>query len=137
MLGVPPLVFSGLLLLQRREQRLAADRGLRRYLEARKRARGALRRLGGKPPSREISKILREYVGDKLDVEGAALTADECERALRAREVDEGLAEQVGRCLSRLEAADYGGVDAIETVSTDEVQDLIESLEGALRRRIP
>ncbi len=107
---LPIAGFGTLLILQRRRASFDADRGLRRR-------RGALRRAMAEVDSIESgdvreraarsSRILREYVGDKLGVEGSALTPIEVEGMLEERGVEEGLARRIREVLDRLEAAQY------------------------------
>ncbi len=114
---LPPLVYLSLLLAHRRERRYAADRTLLRRQRALRRALAAAKALDAGGAARgssaaEPSRVLRAYVGDKLGIEGAALTPAETERALLDAGADELLAGRCRDLLERLEAAQYGPVAA-------------------------
>ncbi|MEE9561818.1 MAG: BatD family protein, partial [Thermoanaerobaculia bacterium] len=107
---LPPLGFVSTLVAQRRRRRFALDSGLRRRREALGRARKCLKRIESQSEGeeaataiRQASRCLREYVGDKLDVEGCALTPAETEELLRSHGVEEEAVEETCRLLDRLE----------------------------------
>jgi hypothetical protein len=129
----PVAGFALLFFVQGRRLRLAGDSGLRRRHEARRTARKALRASGEDPA--ELSRAVRTYLGNKLNVEGAALTPLECRRALDSAAVPEELAADLEKWLERAEAAHYGSRDEAAPVSAAEAAELLERLEGALGRR--
>ncbi|MEM7481364.1 MAG: BatD family protein [Acidobacteriota bacterium] len=133
-LAAPPLLFLGLWLARRRDQRYRRDGGLRRRQEALKRARRRLENLDeGNDGAIEASATLRAYIGDKLTLEGGALTAQEAEEALRGSGIDAELARQVHALLDRLDAARYARREAETTDLESTTLDLVRRLEGALR----
>lgn len=119
-LALPPLAFLGLAVSRRRRQRFARDRGLRRRREALRTARTLLRRLQAPPRDGTAaadachlaSRCLRGFVGDKLDLEGAALTPEETAAHLRRAGVDGELVARTRALLEELEAARYGAAAA-------------------------
>ena len=140
----PPLAYLALLAHYRRERRYAADSTLRRRQRALRGALSAARGLRsgtGPAAAAEASRIVRRYVGDKLGLEGAALTPPEAEAAMIRAGVDADLAARCRSQLEQLEAAQYGwapvagaGGLAAES-STESLNDLIRSLDRQLRRR--
>jgi hypothetical protein len=113
---LPPLCYVGFLLVRRRQERYATDTSLRRREGALRRANARLQQLGSSAApraelAREASRLLREYVGDKLAAEGAALTPGETCDLLRRRGVDDELVADVERLLTRFESAQYGSAD--------------------------
>ncbi|HSG29846.1 MAG TPA: hypothetical protein VLA34_15295, partial [Candidatus Krumholzibacterium sp.] len=89
---------------------------------ARVRARGALRRLnarlqeasrrsgsGGGEFSQSVMDALKEYLGDKLDRSGAALTADEVGRLLLKRDIDGETVSVIREVLGECEMWAYSG----------------------------
>ncbi len=135
--AAPPLLFLATLLAERRRRRWDEDAGLRRRRGAARRVLGELRRLGAgaagvRPRADEISRRLREYVGDKLDCEGCALTPSEAERALRGAGVDERPAAQLRALLERLEAAQYGAGESGSEAAVTEAEGLVRRLERHL-----
>jgi tetratricopeptide (TPR) repeat protein len=114
--AAPPLAFLALVLLRRRQERFRLDAGLRRRRSALRAGLAALRRIaaeagGGRPAAAAelASRCLRGFVGDKLGLEGSALTAAETDAVLRRHGVDEALVRRTHELLDRLEAARYGG----------------------------
>ncbi len=127
---VPPLVFAGVFVTQRRRDRFASDSGLRRRHRALSRLRKALRSVDD---SETASLCLRRYIGDKLGLEGGALTPDEVEANLRRRGVDEETVVASARLLDRLAAAQYGGDSLQPTEAVAEIEALVKSLERQVR----
>ncbi|MCY3970704.1 MAG: hypothetical protein OXG74_12275, partial [Acidobacteria bacterium] len=91
----------------------------------------------------EASGIVRRYVGDKLGLEGSALTPSEAETALVLAGVDGAVAARCRTQLEQLEAAQYGlaavaggGGLAAET-STEGLSDLIKTIDRQIRGRRP
>ena len=108
---LPPVAYFVLLAYHRRERRYAADATLRRRQRALRDALSAARKLRsgtGPAAAAEVSRIVRRYVGDKLGIEGAALTPSEAESALVRAGVEADLADRCREQLERLEAARYG-----------------------------
>jgi len=123
---LPPAVWVGLFLFQRRRQRYSADRGLARREKALRRARGGIRKVaagGDEAPEtlRLASRTLREYVGDKLGLEGSALTPAEVAVHLREAGVDGTEADRLHAFLDRLEEARYGPTAGTRTTGRDVV----------------
>lgn len=139
---LPPLLYLALLAHHRRERRYAADTTLRRRQRALRDALSVAKKLrsaAGPDSAAEASRIVRRYVGDKLGLEGAALTPSEAEAALVRAGVDDALAARCRTQLERLEAAQYGlapvaggGGLAAET-STEGLSDLIRTLDRQIR----
>ncbi len=134
----PPVAFLGLLALQRRRRRFELDAGLKRRRGALRAARRKLRGLDfAADPRRAVelgSRCLREYVGDKLGLEGCALTPAECEEHLRARAVDESLAVEARELLESLEAAQYGVAPAASAPAVARLEPMLRRLEREIRR---
>jgi len=136
---LPPLGFLSTLVVQRRRHRFALDADLRRRHQALRRARKGLREIGassseGSEVSQQGSRALRQYIGDKLGLEGSALTPAEVDEQLRKYGVDEDLVRQAHTLLERLEAAQYGAgqVDPGELVA--EIERLLKHLERQIKR---
>ncbi|MGB6639423.1 MAG: BatD family protein [Thermoanaerobaculia bacterium] len=137
---LPPLGFVGTLMAQRRRRRFALDSGLRRRREALGRARKCLKRIEAQSEgedsaaaSRFASRCLREYVGDKLDVEGSALTPTETEELLRAHGVEEEVVEETCRLLDRLDAAQYSSEKIEPRRMTSVLTPLLKTLDRQIR----
>lgn len=137
LLVLPPLAFAGVYLDVRRRQRYAADAGLRRRREALRQALITLRQAehASEPAAarRLASRALRQLIGDKLGVEGSALTAAETDDLLRRHGLPEELAERTRALLEGLEAAQYASTAAAaDGLSTGEVKALARKLDRRL-----
>ncbi|MBI5507128.1 MAG: protein BatD [Deltaproteobacteria bacterium] len=142
-LGLPPLGFLLLFLSLRHRRRLTDDVAFRRGRAARKRAQATLhtaRRAmqGGDHDTAAAlaSRALREYVGDRLNVEGTALTPADVTRALAGRKVPAELTTEIRTLLDQCEALHYGATRepaAIAARAIDRARPVLEQLERALR----
>jgi len=141
---VPPFAFLALVVVRRRQARYSADVGLRRREGALRSAIARARRMRSTegPASgvaQEGSRILRQFIGDKLNTEGSALTPAETGALLEKRGVSEERIADVRALLERLEAAQYGTADAsLEAPAlAEELSSLLRDLDRALSRRRP
>ncbi len=142
---LPPLMYFALLAHHRRERRYAADATLRRRQRALREALSAAREPGsgaGPASAAEASRIVRRYIGDKLGIEGAALTPSEAETALVRAGVEGGLADRCRELLEQLEAARYGltaaegGSGLAAEMGTEGLTRLIETIDRQIRGRV-
>lgn len=134
MLLGPPLLYLVALAVARRRHRYRQDSGLERRRRALARARQRLRRVGGDGDSRAteaLSRCVREFLGDKLGIEGSALTAEEARQHLAASGLAPARLEEISGLLNRLEAARYGAAGAT-SVQPAEVGDLLRRLDREL-----
>ncbi len=127
----PPLAYLGLWAAARRRRRYREDRALARRQRAAARARRRLKRVEG-GDAEALSRCLREFVGDKLGLEGVALTPQEVRNHLARHGVDEAAVASAGRLLDRLEAAQYGAGGKTPDGLSGEVADLIRQLDRQL-----
>ncbi len=129
-LVLPALGFVGTFLSQRRRERFALDASLRRRHQALRHLRQGLRSVES-PES--ASLCLRQYIGDKLGLEGSALTPTEVDSQLRGSGVSEDVAGATHSLLERLEAAQYGGDSVRRSAAVTEIESLVKSLEKQIR----
>ena len=133
---VPPLIYLALLITLRRQQRFAADASLKRKRTAMRNARKALAGLKAGVDERAAaelgSRCLRTYIGDKLGLEGSALTPGEVRQHLGDQDVDEELTAEIHGLLKQLEAAQYGAA----TVAADRLGSDLKQLLIHLDRHI-
>ena len=83
--------------------------------------------------ARLASRCLREFIGDKLNLEGSALTPGEAGEKLRSRGVPEELSAEVRRRLERLEAAQFGAAEIDQRRLAETLAVFLKRLEGAIR----
>lgn len=140
-LVAPPLLFLGLMVARRRRERYAADVGWRRRRGALDRARRVLSELEGAPghaapdarsAAHLASRALRGYIGDRLNLEGRALTPAEAAQHLRARGAEAETADRVETVLARLEAVQYGAAAGSAGDLRHEMDELLTTLEERL-----
>jgi len=141
-----PVAFLATVMVGGRRRRFDMDKGLEKRAKAFRSARRRLRRLArdsGGPHSgagqagvgdsgERASALLREYIGDKLGVEGLALTPEDADSLLRDRGVDEALGLETAELLRELEAARFG----VANVAGDDVVERVAKLVKQLERRI-
>lgn len=127
----PPLLYLGLVFVERRRRHLEVNVGLVRRRAALKRALGALGKIDG---AAAASRVLREYVGDKAGLEGSALTPAEAAVELRRRGVGEETVRRVRERLEALEAAQYGG--GLAAAGTEALAGDLKALLKELEREI-
>ena len=142
---VPVLAILGLLVVQRRRRKLAADVGMvrssRAQKEARKRLQLAEKALKGNQAElfyAEISKALQRYVGDKLNVSAEGMRHDDFRTHLAATGFSEAERERVVQLLEQCDAARFapGGYSHARMQEVlQEVQQLLTTLEDGWSRK--
>jgi len=138
---IPPLLYAFLFLGLAWHRRRHAD-------PAAFRARGAYRRLlsrlkearrdGGSNGKcyEKILDALRQYLGDKLNTAGGALTFRDVRKSLEARHLDEQLIERLKDIFDRCEAGRYAGGlagEADPSILIEQSESIAKLLEKTLR----
>ena len=146
-LPVPLLFAVGATLLQRRRERLASDVALARSTRARKLAKKhlaaadrSLRAQQGEAFYADVSRALRQYVGDKLNVSATGMTHE----ALRERVLEAGVPEETAsrlvQALERCDAARFApgsmGGEQLRGMLR-EAEALLVALDGSWGRGAP
>jgi len=141
-LALPPLAYLALALALRQSARRRADTRGQKSRAALRRAERALRDArraqaqGDEHRALGLAwRALRGYLGDKLAVSGAALTAAEARALLVAAAVSPALVEHVYALLTRFENAQYGRAHAAPSDSLEPsvaVRHLLTALEHEL-----
>ena len=112
-------------------RRSALRKALKGLAEVDKTAKGGEHLVAAQTASR----ILREYVGDKVALAGSAFTPAEAGEQLSACGVDEDVVNETRRRLEDLEAAQYAGFQAEDTERlAAELEPLLKKLERQIRR---
>jgi len=123
-----------------RERRLGNPTQLRRR-HALKQAHKALKVLEEDASANErarldgLSRVFRQYLGDKLNIEGGTLMAQEAQVQLINQDIAESLAGQTARFIERIEQARYApvGFDGSFDDLLTQARTLMNHLEKALR----
>lgn len=119
LLIVPPAGFLAVLAGAVAARRRSADPEARRARGALRRLRGRLAVLRGSGESDErfcasVLEAFSRYLGDRLSLEGAALTPGEIERLIASRGAGPGLVDEVRGLLRSCEFGAYAGGAAME-----------------------
>lgn len=136
----PPLLFSLILAATRRRQRLATDGSYRRSQQALRAARAEVAAIAEDSEckydaavlAQRSSRCLRQYIGDKLDAEGGALTLPEVSELLARAGVDAATSRRVHDMLERFEAAQYASGSGPDQLGFDRDK-ITQSLSNLLR----
>jgi hypothetical protein len=139
----PPFAFVLLFMVRRHRERLSGDVAFRRGRLALKKAsrvrhnvERALREDHLNEAATILSRGLREYIGDRLNVEGAALTPAEAAALITEHGAHDQDVEAVRRVLRDCEAVLYGASDVTTReqvrAAKDGLGELIHHLERAL-----
>lgn len=136
----PPLAFFGLLFVERRRHHLASNvESVRRRSALKKALKGldevakAVRDGNHREAVVLASRLLREYVGDKVALEGSAFTPTEAGEHLARCGVEESLVRETRERLESYEAAQYAGDQA---VASDELAPELKSIFRRLDKQI-
>ncbi len=131
----PPCAFFGLLFADRRRRHLEVNVEAARRRSALKTALKGLGEVAGaakegrhRQAAEIASRRLRQYVGDKVALEGSAFTPAEAGEQLARCGVEESLVRQTTGRLENLEAAQYAGIQAAES------EDLVADLKALLKQ---
>ncbi len=131
----PPAVFFGLLFVERRRRHLEVNvEAVRRRSALKKALKGldevakAVRDGRHREAAVLASRRLRQYVGDKVGLEGSAFTPAEAGDQLGRCGVEESVVKETRAHLESLEAAQYAGDQAAES------EDLVPELKSLLKR---
>jgi hypothetical protein len=145
MLPLPLLAVVGATLVQRRRERLATDVALARATRARKMAKkhlaaaeASMRAGNGESFYADVSRALRQYVGDKLNIAATGMTHDQLRGCMLGAGAPPDRVEQTIAMLERCDAARFapgsmGGEQLRETLAAAE--SLLVALHGGWAKR--
>jgi len=143
-LPMPVLAIFGVVVVQRRRRRLAADAGhvrsSRAQKEARKRLQRARKALQDDKATEfyaEVSAALQRYVGDKLNVSAVGMRHDDFREHLAATGFSEDERERMVQLLEQCDAARFapgGYTHARMEEVLQEVEQLLATLEEGWNR---
>ncbi len=130
-LVAPPVLFLLFTVYIRFNQKLKHDKAFARNRKAFKIARQKLKKLSsssGPPPrdfAKKLSDIFREYVGNKLNIQGKALTSFEVEQKLIDQDYPKEQAEQT-RVL-------WGKYESLQYAPTTDSKNNLDMIDESLR----
>ncbi|MFQ5672401.1 MAG: BatD family protein [Nitrospinales bacterium] len=131
---LPVVLFLGFASYHSHQLRLREDIAFSRARQAYKKAKGKLDRLAADGDSGDfaakLSQILREYIGDKLNLQGTAFTASEVEAKLKEKHYPETQVLSTRKLLEKFETYQYAHVqNARSDQLLDESLDVLKQLE--------
>jgi len=131
---LPAVLFVLYVAIHQYRQRMKWDTAFSRNQTARKIAQkklnGLTSVLDGKDFARQLSSILREYIGNKLNLKGTAFTPLEMKGLLKSRNFGEGSILLSYQLLNECEAHQYSkGVDTDREKILEESKLLLDQLE--------
>ena len=132
--GSPVILFITFAFIRKQRIRMKYDVAFYRSRNAYKNACNRLKQLtqhsDSKDFARELSEILREYIGDKLNLHGKAITAEEVENHLKDSDYDSGKAERARKLLEKCETLQYAPMTQGSTKELlNDSENLIKVLE--------
>jgi hypothetical protein len=128
--------YAGVYFFHKRRMRLYGDAILLRSEKAYKNFQKKIKSLNQAENTYELaSRILREYIGDKLGFDGKALTAQDIDRKLNSVKLKSGTIKSIKDYLTDCEMGQYGGkfIDGNTQTLVDKVKNLGKSLEKEIR----
>ncbi|MZG53864.1 MAG: protein BatD [Nitrospinae bacterium] len=132
----PAILFFVCAIFIRKQKRLTTDVAFYRSQKAYKNALKKLnslthsKNLDSKKFASELSEILREYIGDKLNMEGRAITAAEVEHKLKESDYQVNDVDVTRRLLEKFESLQYAPESSGNNRELlDESENLIKILE--------
>ena len=132
----PALLFVMAAFFIRQQKRLTTDVAFYRNQKAYKTASQKLENLARSQNSEskefvsELSEILREYIGDKLNMQGKAITAAEVENKLKESNYQANAANNTRKLLERCEVLQYAPISSGNNLELlNEFKDIIKILE--------
>ena len=134
--GVALIMIVARFLLQRRRKKLAEDPN---YPRRRKALKNALRRMkglsnrSGRDFFEEASLILRDFLGDKLGIDGRALTKIDIDQKFPILGFSDEEVKTVAQLLHRCEEGIYGGISLAEGDKEEILKTLKELLRGLVQ----
>ncbi len=135
--GSPVIIFIISAFLIKRQNRMKHDMVFYRRRNACKNANQRLKQISEhshlsapKEFARELSEILREYIGDKLNLQGKAITAEEVEVRLKESNYKSEQAESTRKLLEKCETLQYAPMTCGSTKELlGESENMIKVLE--------
>ena len=133
-LGSPVILFIISAFVIKRQSRMKHDVAFFRRRNAYKNANQRLKQMSehsdSKEFARQLSEILREYIGDKLNLQGKAITAEEVEVRLKESNFQPGQAEDTRKLLEKCETLQYAPMTQGSTKELlGESENMIKALE--------
>ena len=105
-----PLLFVTCFFWQKKKERLKGNDALRRQEQALKKFNKGLKSVDeGSNFLTQASNVFRDYIGDKVNVDGKALTPLDLDRVLSPHRVGPETLKEIKNLLQDFESAQYGG----------------------------
>lgn len=134
---IPPFIFTSILLVEKRRHRFNTNPGLLRKKEALNKAYKNINKLTKIDKEKTefytlLSRTIKEYIGDKLNISGSAYTTEEIVKKLREYNIKTELIDNIEVFLKQCEQVQFGGI-SIEIKQKDLIHELKRILKGLER----
>lgn len=129
---VLPILFTFLFWLKRRRDQFAGNIGLQRKSIAYKNFTNGIKKISNSSKfHQDASTLLRTYIGDKLNIDGKALTAMDIDRKLKNAGLSPDLVEEIKDFIRNCEMGIYGGgISSMDSKNTTEtLKKCVKNLE--------
>ena len=139
-LFLPPFLFFGTLLLQKRQAHREEYAGIYKSRIAYRSFKKELHKTGRLPENQALNQLLeniRDYIGDRCEVFGKALTITDMAAQLESRGVGKDLTGQLRDTIHQLEYARYGGEKTQKSSSSwfKDVSHLIHRIDKKIKNK--
>ncbi|MBI2571398.1 MAG: protein BatD [Candidatus Schekmanbacteria bacterium] len=136
--ALPPFAFAAALAVTRRRELLASDHRLRRHRlaaqVAREQLKGVRKKIAGGAANSDVlaeaSRILRQFIGDRLGREGTALTSAEIAAVLRDAAVPPETGTAIVELVRRAEESRF----AAGSAAADDAASIVAHVEQLTRK---
>ncbi len=129
-----PIVFLLIRMFKNRRDLIRGNFGLKRKSIAYKKFSSAHRNIGESELYENASNILRSYLGDKLNIDGTAMTSADIDRKLATSGVSSLLVEDLKDFLRTCEMGVYGGDSGRKDSNT--VKNHLKTLVGRCEKEV-
>ncbi len=132
---MPPLLFVACFIWQKKKERLKGNDALRRQEQALKKFNKGLKSVGeGNNFLTQASSVFKDYIGDKVNVDGKALTPLDLDRVLSPHQLGPETLKEIKNLLQDFESAQYGGqAKKGPREMMTKMKNIVKSMEKELR----
>jgi hypothetical protein len=130
-----PIIYVATYFRKRRNDRFSQNSGLRRQEQALRKFQKGLKGVEeGQSFVMQASSVFRDYIGDKVNIDGKALTPLDLDRVLGTRQIENKTIEDIKELLQDFEKAQYGGkMGSLPSKMVSKMENIVKNMEKELR----
>ena len=130
-----PIIYVATYFRKKRNDRFSQNSGLRRREQALRKFQKGLKGVSeGQSFVMQASSVFRDYIGDKVNIDGKALTPLDLDRVLGARQIENKTIEDIKELLQDFEKAQYGGkMGSQPSKMVSKMENIVKNMEKELR----